>query len=388
MNQGRTVFAQLMDFVPQHLFYQCVTRYNGHKWMQTFSCWAQFLSMAFAQLTNRRSLRDIESCLEAQRNKLYHCGFRSLVKRNTLANANRKRDYRIYQDLAYGLIDIARPLYADESLGLELKQTVLALDATVVDLCLSLFPWAEFRRTKGALKVHTLFDIQSSIPVFIDITAASVHEVNLLEQLFLEPGTILIMNRGYLDFERLYKLNLKSVQFIIRAKKNLQCRRVYSHNVDKSSGVQCDQTIKLTGYKSQKKYPQYLRIIKYYDPEQDKKLVFLTNNFKLPAKTVADLYKYRWQIELFFKWIKQHLRIKTFWGLSENAVKTQIWIAIAIYVLVAILKKCLSLEQSLYTILQILSVTLFEKEPILQIFTKSDCNLSPTINPNQLSLLD
>jgi len=388
MNQCRTVFAQLMDFVPQHLFNRCVTRYEGHKWMQTFCCWEQFLSMAFAQLTHRRSLRDIESCLEAQRTKLYHSGFRSLVKRNTLANANRKRDYRIYQDLAYGLVDIARPLYEDESLGLELKQTVLAFDATVVDLCLSLFPWAEFRRTKGGLKIHTLLDLQSSIPVFIDITAASIHEVNLLDQLFLEPGTILIMDRGYLDFERLYKLNTKSVYFIIRAKKNFKYRRVYSHKTDKSCGVQCDQIIKLTGYKSQKRYPQSLRIIKYYDQKRDKKLLFLTNNFKLPAKTIAELYKYRWQIELFFKWLKQHLRIETFLGLSKNAVKTQIWIAIATYMLVSILKKRLNLEQSLYTILQILSITLFEKEPILQIFTKSDYNLFPTINPNQLSLLD
>ena len=388
MNQDRTVFAQLMDFVPKHIFNRCVSRYSGHKWIQTFSCWDQFLCMAFAQMTNRRSLRDIEASLEAQSHKLYHCGFRSRVRRNTLSNANRKRDYRIYQDLAYCLIDMARPLYSDEDLGLDLKETVYALDATVIDLCLSLFPWAEFRRTKGGIKVHTLLDLQTSIPVFIDITSASVHEVNILDRLFVEPGAILVMDKGYTDFKRLYQLNLNAAYFIIRAKSNLRCRRIYSDPVDKSSGVQYDQTVRFTTYRASKNYPQSLRRVKYYDKEQKKTYVFLTNNFNLPAKTIADLYKYRWQIELFFKWIKQHLRIKSFYGNSVNAVKTQIWIAITVYVLAAIMKKQLNIEHNHYTILQILSVTLFEKVPILQILKKLNYNLKPTTNPNQLSLLD
>jgi len=355
--------------------------------VQSFSCWDQFLSMAFAQLTGRRGLRDIEASLGAQRHKLYHMGFSSLVKRGTLAAANQNRDCRIYQDFAHCLIDIALQLYADEDLGLELKQTVYALDSTTIDLCLSLFPWAEFRRSKGAVKLHTLMDLQGSIPVFIDITSGKVHDVNILERLCFYPGAIVVMDRAYLDYLRLFRLTQNAVFFIIRAKKNLKFRRLYSRPVDKSSGVQCDQSIVLTGYYPRRYYPQQLRRVKYYDKEKGKNFVFLTNNFQLSAKTVADLYKYRWQIELFFKWIKQHLRIKSFYGTSANAVKTQIWIAISVYLLAAIMKKRLNLEQDLYTILQILSVTLFEKVHILQVFEKSDYTISSRDNPNQLLLL-
>ena len=388
MHQGRTIIAQLMDFAPYYRFQQCVNRYDGNKWVQTFSCWEQFLSMSFAQLTLRNSLRDIEVSLGAQRHKLYHLGFRSPVKRNTLSNANKNRDYRIYQDFAHHLIDIARPLYADEDLGLDLKNTVYALDSTIIDLCLSLFPWAIFRSTKAAIKMHTLMDLQGSIPVFIDVTAGRVSDVNLLDYIPFEAGAIIIMDRGYLDFKRLYTFTQHAVFFVIRAKKNLQFRRRYSEPVDKSTGVQCDQIIVLTGTKSAKNYPQCLRLIRYKDVETGDRFVFLSNNFIIPAKTIADLYRYRWQIELFFKWIKQHLRIKSFYGTSDNAVKTQIWIAISVYVLVAIVKKQLGLEESIYTILQILSVSLFEKVPILQLFTKSDYNVSLNNNPNQLSLFD
>ena len=388
MNQGRTIFSQLMDFIPSYHFQHCVEKYNGNKWIQTFSCWDQFLCMSFAQLTSRNSLRGIEVSLKAQRYKLYHMGFRSLVKRNTLSNANKNRDYRIYQDFAHHLIDIARPLYANEDLGLDLKNTVYALDSTIIDLCLSLFPWAKFRRTKAAIKMHTLMDLQGSIPVFIDVTAGCVNDMNILDYIPLELGAIIIMDRGYLDFKRLYILMQHSVFFVIRAKRNLQFRRRYSDPVDKSTGVQCDQIIVLTVPKSAKNYPQSLRRIRYKDVETGDRFTFLTNNFIIPAKTIADLYQYRWQIELFFKWIKQHLRIKSFYGISDNAVKTQIWIAISVYVLVAIVKKRLGLEESLYTILQILSLSLFEKVPILQLFTKSDYNISTDNNPNQLSLFD
>ncbi len=388
MYQGKTVFTQLTSLIPYHRFQQFVHRYRGNKWLQSFSCWDQFLSMSYAQLTNRRSLRDIEVTLEAQLHKLYHMGFRSFVRKSTLARANQNRDYRIYRDLAYYLIDIARPLYADEDLELDLKQTVYALDSTTIDLCLSLFPWAEFRRTKGAIKVHTLMDLQGSIPVFIDITSGRVHDVNLLDRLFLEPGSIIIMDRAYLDFSRLYTLAQNAVFFVIRAKKNFQYKRLRSMPVDKSTGIQCDQTVVLTGFDSAKDYPQNLRRVRYKDAEKNQRYVFLTNNFRLPAKTIADLYKYRWQIELFFKWIKQHLRIKSFYGTSDNAVKTQIWIAIAVYVLVAIMKKRLNLDRSLYTIIQILSVSLFEKVPILQLLTKSSCKTLSNNNLNQLSLFD
>ncbi len=387
MYQGRLIFAQLMDFAPYYDFQQCVQRYQGNKWVQNFSCWEQFLAMSFAQLTARRSLRDVENALGAQRHKLYHMGFGFPVKRATLAVANQNRDYRIYQDFAHSLIDIALPLYAEEDLGLDLKQTVYALDSTTIDLCLSLFPWAEFRRTKGAVKLHTLLDLQGSVPVFIDITSGKVHDVNILDRLSFSPGAMVLMDRGYLDYLRLYRLTQNAVFFIIRAKKNLKFRRLYSHQVDKASGIRCDQSIALIGHYSSKYYPQLLRRVKYFDEEEGKNYVFLSNNFKLPAKTVADLYKYRWQIELFFKWIKQHLHIKSFYGTSDNAVKTQIWIAISVYLLAAIMKKRLNLEEDLYTILQILSVTLFEKVHILQVFEKSVYQNLNQCNSNQLLLL-
>ena len=388
MNQGQTVFAQLMDFLPHYQFQKAVSRYEGDKWVQTFSCWDQFLCMSFAQLTHRRSLRDIEVCLNANRNKLYHMGFRGNVSRSTLADANNNRDYRIYRDFAYHLIDIARLLYAEENLGLELENSVYAFDSTTIDLCLSLFPWAKFRKTKAAVKVHTLLDLQGCIPVFIDITPASVHDVNILDRLIIEPGAFIIIDRGYIDFARLYKLSQDAVFFVIRAKKNIQFRRVYSHRVDKKTGLICDQTIVMTLEKTFRLYPQHLRRVRYRDSETGKHLVFLSNNFNLPALTVADLYKYRWQIELFFKWIKQHLRIKSFYGTSDNALKTQIWIAIITYVLVAIVKKRLKLEASLYTILQILSIGVFEKVPILQMLANHDYEIIPEVNPNQLSLFE
>ena len=388
MYQGKTVFAQIMDYLFYYRFQQCVRRYQGNKWVQSFSCWEQFLSMAFAQLTSRCSLRDIEGVLYAQRHKLYHMGFRSLIKRNTLANANNQRDYHIYQDFAYSLIDIAQPLYAGEDIGLDMIKAAYALDSTTIDLCLTLFPWATFRQTKAAVKIHTLMDLHGSIPVFIDVTEASVHDVNILDQIVFDPGSIIIMDRGYLDFERLFRLDQYAVFFVIRARKNLRFRRVYSHEVDISTTVQCDQTIALTGRESSRRYPQYLRRVRYRDIETGNRLVFLTNNFRLPAQTVADLYRYRWQIELFFKWIKQHLRIKKFFGTSENAVKTQIWIAISVYVMVAIMKKKLKLDHSLHQIIQVLDQTLFEKVPLLQLFTNNDYIISQEINPNQLSLLD
>jgi IS4 transposase len=388
MYQGRVIFAQLMDFVPSFHFQRCVERYQGNKWVQTFSCWNQFLCMVFAQLTFRHSLRDIEACLGSQPTKLYHMGFHGQVSKSTLADANNNRDYRIYQDFAYCLIDIARPLYADESFGLDLDQTTYAFDSSTIDLCLSLFPWAKFRRTKGAVKIHTLLDLHGSIPVFIEITAGSVHDVNILDHLVIEPGSFIVIDRGYLDFKRLYILSQDAVYFVIRAKKNFKFRRVYSHEVDWANGIILDQTIALTGKKSARNYSQHIRRVRYGDFETGKRYEFLTNNFRIPATTVSDLYRNRWQIELFFKWIKQHLRIKVFYGTSENAVKTQIWIAVATYVLVAIVKKRLNLDLSLYTILQILSVNQFEKVPLLQLLTKSDYKLITNVNPNQLSLLD
>jgi len=359
MYQGRVIFAQLMDYVPSFHFQRCIERYQGNKWIQTFSCWNQFLCMVFAQLTFRHSLRDIEACLGSQPTKLYHMGFRGQVAKSTLADANNNRDYRIYQDFAYRLIDIARPLYADESLGFDLEQTAYVFDSSTIDLCLSLFPWAKFRRTKGAVKMHTLLDLQGSIPVFIEITVGSVHDVNILDNLVIEPGSFIVIDRGYLDFKRLYILSQNAVYFVIRAKKRFKFRRVYSHEVDWANGIILDQTIALTGRETARKYPQHIRRVRYEDFETGKRYEFLTNNFRIPATTVADLYRNRWQIELFFKWIKQHLRIKSFYGTSENAVKTQIWIAISTYILVAIVKKRLKLDLSLYTILQILSVNLF-----------------------------
>ena len=388
MNDGRTVFAQVIDFLPMHQFRRCVDRYQGNYRVRSFKCFDQFLCMAFAQLTYRESLRDIECCLRAMDKKLYHSGFRSKVSRSTLADANENRDWRIYRDFAQWLIPIARELYAGENFGADLDETVYALDASTIDLCLSVFPWARFRKTKGAIKLHTLLDLRGNIPSFIDITDGKVHDVNVLDILIPEIGAIYIMDRGYLDFRRLYALSQTPAFFIIRSKSNTKVRRLYSRPVDKSCGLQCDQTVVLSGYYSQKGYPEKLRRIRFFDAEKQKRLVFLTNHFSMPALTVADLYRCRWQVELFFKWIKQHLRIKAFYGTSENAVKTQVWIAISVYVLVAILKKRLGIEHSLYTILQILSLTLFEKSELLQLLTMTSCRNQNDYNHIQLNLFD
>jgi len=388
VNQGQTVFAQLMDFVPYFHFQQAVERYQGNRWVQDFSCWDQWLTLAFAQLTARRSLRDIEISLAAQRHKLYHMGFSRPVKRNTLANANKKRDWRIYRDFACSLIDIARPLYADQGLGLDLDRTIYALDSTTIDLCLGLFRWATFRPTKAAVKLHTLMELHSSLPVWANVTTGDVHDVHALDDIWLEPGSILLVDRAYWDFERLFDLNQRAVFFIIRAKKNLRCRRLYSRTADVSPNVQGDQTVLLTGFYSHRSYPEQLRRIRYKDPETGDRLIFLTNNTLLPAQMIADLYKHRWKIELFFKWIKQHLRIKAFYGTSDNAVQTQIWSAIATYVLVAIVKKRLGIELSLYTLLQIFSVSVFEKVPLNRLLTSQDYTLAIKIDSNQLSLLN
>jgi len=382
------VFAQLISFLSHNEFNRCVTRYGGNKSVRSFSCWNQFLTMAFAQLTYRESLRDIEVCLAAQRHKLYHSGFIGPVKRSTLADANEKRDWRIYRDFAQSLIQIARPLYAHSDLGLELEATAYAFDATTIDLCLSLFPWAKFRRRKGAIKLHTLLEIHSAIPVFIAITAGEVHEINLLDELTPEPGSFIVMDRGFVDFQRLYRLHTALAFFVIRSKGNLAFRRRYSHPHDRATGVRSDQTIILTGPKTAHLYPIALRRVHFYSAEREQRLVLLTNNFSIPALTVAALYRYRWQIELFFKWIKQHLRIKSFFGTSDNSVKTQIWIAISVYVLVAIVKKRLGLKQDLYTLLQTFSLTLFEKTPIFGLLQQSQYNLEMLDDLKQLQLLD
>jgi hypothetical protein len=344
--------------------------------------------MAFAQLTYRESLRDIEACLRAQQNKLYHMGIRGGISRNTLANANKVRDWRIYADFAQSLIHIARKLYVNDTFGVELTNTVYALDATTIDLCLSVFPWAQFRRTKGAVKLHTLVDLRGNIPTFIHVSDGKLHDVNALDLLIPEPGAFYIMDRGYLDFARLHVLHLSAAFFVIRGKSNLQCRRLYSRPVDKRTGLRCDQTVELTGFYAAKDYPDKLRRIKYYDAGTNKTFVFLTNNFNLPALTIADLYRCRWQVELFFKWIKQHLRIKSFFGTTQNAVKTQIWIAVSVYVLVAIIKKRLDIKASLYTILQILSITLFEKMPLNKVLSTRDYTMDQTESLNQLILFD
>ena len=388
MNSGRTVFSQLMDFLPKYDFTRCVDRYRGNHRVRSFSCLDQYRCMAFAQLTYRESLRDIECCLRAIREKLYHMGIRGKISRSTLADANEKRDWRIYCDFAQVLIHIARKLYDDDDFGLELEETVYALDASTIDLCLSLFPWARFRKTKGAIKLHTLLDLRGNIPAFIAITDGKVHDVNILDELIPELGAIYVMDRGYLDFAPLYAINQTPAFFVVRSKRNTKFRRIYSRLIDKSTGLRCDQTVAFTGFYSKKDYPEKLRRIKFFDSEKKKTLNFLTNNFTLPALTIAELYRYRWQIELFFKWIKEHLRIKAFYGTSMNAVKTQIWIAISVYVLVAIVKKRLNLEQSLYTILQILSVTLFEKMPILQVFQRFDYIEHLPNTSNQLKLFE
>ena len=369
-------------------FRRCVKRYDGNHKIKSFSCLDQFLCMGFAQLTYRESLRDIEACLRAQRDKRYHMGIRGGISRNNLSNANKVRDWRIYADFAQALIKIARPLYAQEDLGLDLDNTIYALDASTIDLCLSVFPWALFRSTKSAVKLHTLLDLRGNIPSFIHISDGKLHDVNVLDILIPEPGAFYIMDRGYLDFGRLFTLNQAGTFFVIRAKSNTQYTRRYSHPIDKCNGLICDQSIMLTGVDSKKAYPQLLRWIKYHDTQIDKTFNFLTNNFLIPAQTVADLYRSRWQVELFFKWIKQHLRIKSFFGISENAVKSQIWIAISVYVLVAIIKKRLKLTTDLYTILQILSLTLFEKTPLDQLLISTHCKNENTLMSNQLNLFD
>jgi len=386
MNTGRTIFSQLLGFLPLREFRRCVARYRGHYKVQSFSCFDQYLCMAFAQLTYRESLRDIEACLRALGPRLYHAGFRGKVSRSTLADANEGRDWRIFADFATILIAQARRLYAEEDFGLELEQAVYALDATTIDLCLSLFPWASFRQHKAAIKLHTLLDLRGSIPTLIVLTPGAVHEVNLLDELAIEAGAIYVMDRGYLDFSRLHRIQRGAAFFVTRAKRNLDGQRLYSHPVDKTTGLQCDQTIALGGFYARRDYPESLRRIRFWDAETKNRLVFLTNNFVLPALTIAHLYRCRWQIELFFKWIKQHLRIKAFYGTSPNAVKTQIWIAISMYVLVAIVKKRLHLDQSLYTILQILSISLFEKTPLLQAFAPTNYTIQEHQFCNQLNL--
>jgi len=388
MNIGKTVFSQIIDFIPLHEFRKCVKRYRGNYKVKSFTCLDQFLCMSFAQLTYRESLRDIEACLRSMQNKLYHMGIRGRVSRNTLAHANEHRDWRIYADFAQVLIHQARSLYADDDFGVELEETVYALDTTTIDLCLSLFPWAKFQKLKAAVKLHTALDLRGSIPTFIKITDGKIYDTCILDELCPEPGCFYIMDRGYFDLARLYTLNLFKAFFVIRGKSNLQFRRIYSHPVDKSTGLRCDQTIALTGIKSLQRYPDKLRRVRIFDADNSKHLTFLTNNFILPADTIAELYKCRWQIELFFKWIKQHLRIKSFYGTSENAVKTQIWIAICVYVLVAIVKKRLSLNISLYTFLQILSISIFEKNTVFNIVTNTKHKNDEAVLSNQLFLFN
>ena len=388
MYTGQMVFSQLLDFLPQKQFAKCVHRYHGNHRVKTFSCFDQYLCMTFAQITYRQSLRDIETCLRAMQSKLYHCGIRGNVSRNTLANANEHRDWRIYADFAHLLINKARTLYANEDFGLQLNREVYALDSTTIDLCLSLFPWAKFRKHKAAVKIHTLMDLKGSIPTFIRITDGKVHDVNILDDLILEPGAIYIMDRGYLDFARLYTFTQNLSTFVTRAKSNFDYRRLYYRKVDKTTGLRCDQTIMLNGFYASQDYPAVLRRIGFFDVDTNKKFIFLTNNFVLPALTIAKLYKCRWRIEIFFKWIKQYLRIKTFFGTTENAVKTQIWIAISVYVLIAIVKKELKIKLSLGEILQILSIVLFEKVSITQVLTKTMSQNGIFHFHNQLLLFD
>ncbi len=385
MYSGKMVFAQVMEFLPMYEFQKCVRRYRGNYKVKDFSCLDQFLCMSFAQFTYRSSLRDIETCLRSMKNKLYHMGIRSQIARNTLSNANNTRDWRIYADFAQVLIHSARDLYIKDDFGVDIANTVYALDATTIDLCLSIFPWARFRKNKAGIKLHTLLDLRGNIPTFIEITEALLHDVNILDVLVAEPGACYIMDRGYLDFARLYRWTLSGIFFIIRSKRNFKFRRIYSRKVDKSTGLRFDQTIALTN--SFKDYPEKLRRIGFFDTENNKLLIFLTNDFSLPALTIAQLYKCRWQVELFFKWIKQHLRIKSFFGTSENAVKTQIWIAISVYVLVAIIKKRLDIQHSLYSVLQVLSVTIFEKTSLHELLTNIT-KFEPADNENQLMFFD
>jgi hypothetical protein len=389
MNTGRMIFSQVMDFLPLAQFRKCVARYDGHRKIQRFSCLDQLLCMAFAQLSYRESLRDIEVCLRAMRPKLYHMGIRGHVARSTLADANEKRDWRIYADFAQILIAEAKTLYAHENFGVELQEaSVYALDSTTIDLCLALFPWARFRRTKAAIKLHTLLNLRGSIPEFIHISEGKMHDVKVLDLLIPHPGAYYVMDRGYVDFARLYAIHQALAFFVTRAKRGMMFYRIASRRIPKRSGLRSDQTIRLTGVNTTADYPEQLRRVRYHDADSDRIFVFLTNNFVLPALTIAQLYKARWRVELFFKWIKQHLRIKAFYGTSENAVKTQVWIAVSVYVLVAILKKRLGLPQSLYTILQFLSVSLFEKTPILQAFSNIADQPEINHNANQLLLFD
>jgi hypothetical protein len=388
MNAGRAIFSQIMDFFPLPEFRRSVERYRGEYKVRTFSCLDQFLALAFAQLTYRESLRDIEVCLRSMQPRLYHLGFRTPVARSTLAVANEQRDWRIFADVAQVLIRQARELYAHEELAVELQQTVYALDSTTIDLCLSLFPWAPHERSKAAVKMHTLLDVRGGIPSFVVITPGRVSDVRVLDDLVLEPGSFYVMDRGYIHFARLYRFVLTAAFFVVRARVNMQYRRRYSHPVDRTTGLRCDQTILLTGKDSYRDYPVPARQVRYFDAEHDLRLSILTNNFVLPALTIAQLYKSRWSVELFFKWIKQHLRVKKFYGTSANAVKTQLWVALIVYLLVAILKKQLGVKGSLYKILQILSVTVFEKMPILQALEGANYELLPDLPCNQLSLFD
>ena len=388
MQSGKLVFAQVMEHLPLTTFRRCVARYKGEHKVKSFSCLDQYLCMAFAQLTYRESLRDIETSLRAQENKLYHMGIRANISRNTLANANSVRDWRVYADLAQSLITIARRLYAEEPFGVDLKNTVYALDASTIDLCLSVFSWAPFRSTKAAVKLHTLLDLRGNIPAFLYISDGKLHDVNVLDLLVPEPGAFYVMDRGYIDFERLHALHEAGSFFVTRAKSNMKADRRYSHPVDRATGLICDQTVVLSGYYSYQNFETPLRRIKFRDPETRKELIFLTNNFVLPALTITELYRCRWQVELFFKWIKQHLRIKAFFGVSENAVKTQIWIAVSVYVLIAIVKKRLNISISLYEMLQILSLTLFERMPINQILRKTAVYKNQSLPDNQLNLFD
>ncbi len=390
MLSGQMVFSQLMEFLPRHEFNTCVRRYGGDGRLRGFSCRDQFLSLAFAQLTFRESLRDIETCLRAVGPKLYHAGFRGRVSRSTLADANLAHDWRIYADFAQVLIGQARRLYADEALAVMLEQTVYALDSTTIDLCMALFPWAKFRRRKGAVKLHTLLDLRGNIPTFVHVSHGKVHDVTVLDQLPIEPGAFYVMDRGYVDFARLHRFTQHSAFFVTRAKRNLDYTRRVCRQIDKTTGLRSDQTIMLAGVKSSRLHPDPLSLVSYYDAETDRRFVFLTNNFTIPALTVAGLYKSRWQVELFFKckWIKQNLRIKTFFGTSENAVKTQVWIAISTYVLVAILKRELKVDRSLSAILQILSLTLFEKTPVIQVLTAEKTPNPDDRQLNQMTLFD
>jgi hypothetical protein len=388
MHTGQFLFAQILDLVPRHEFNRCVERYEGRRRRGSFSCWDQFLCLAFAQLTYRESLRDIEACLRAVPSRLYHLGFRGRVSRATLADANERRDWRIFADFAQVLIALAQPLYRDDPLGFELDATVYALDSTTIDLCLTLFPWAPFQQSKAAVKMHTLLELHGNIPNFIHVSDAHTGDVSVLDLLAIQPGAFYVMDRGYIDFKRMHKIQRAGGFFILRTRKNLKCKGRYTHTVDKSTGICLDQAVALTGVTSSIDYPELLRRVRFMNTEGDEKITVLTNAFELPVLTIAHLYKKRWQVELFFKWIKQHLRIKAFYGTSINAVKTQIWIAVTVYVLVALLKKRFNLPQSLYTILQILSVTLFEKTPILQAFSDMPYNIDEIPDPRQLILFD